>query len=116
MIGEQWSARSQQLRDLFSRHRIPAGFYDVTSGQARQMLHELGLESPELPVVVLRFAAERPALVNPSNLEIADAFGLMRPVSPEEVFDVAVVGARPGRARRRGLRILRRPADRGGRA
>jgi thioredoxin reductase (NADPH) len=95
VIGERWSARSQQLRDLFSRHRIPAGFYDVTSGQARQMLHELGLESPELPVVILRFGAEQPALVNPSNLEIADAFGLMRPVSPEAVFDVAVVGAGP---------------------
>jgi thioredoxin reductase (NADPH) len=87
--------RPPQLRDLFSRHRIPAGFYDVTSGQAQHMLHELGLESPELPVVVLRFGAQQPALVNPSNLEIADAFGLMRPVSPEEVFDVAVVGAGP---------------------
>ena len=95
VIGERWSARSQQLRDLFSRHRIPAGFYDVTSRQARQMLHELGLESPELPVVVLRFAAERSTLVNPSNLQIADAFGLMRPIPPEEVFDVAVVGAGP---------------------
>jgi thioredoxin reductase (NADPH) len=26
VIGERWSARSQELRDLFSRHRIPAGF------------------------------------------------------------------------------------------
>src|SRR5215470_16893333 len=95
VIGERWSARSQELRDIFSRYRIPAGFYDVTSGQARRMLHELGLESPELPVVVLRFGAEQPALVNPSNLEIADAFGVVRPVSPEEVFDVAVVGAGP---------------------
>jgi thioredoxin reductase len=59
------------------------------------MLHELGLESPELPVVVLRFGVERPALVNPSNLEIADAFGLMTPISAGEVFDVAVVGAGP---------------------
>jgi thioredoxin reductase len=95
VIGERWSARSQELRDLFSRYRVPVGFYDARSGRARQMLHELGLESPELPVVVLRFGPERPALVNPSNLEIADAFGLIRPVSPEEVFDVAVVGAGP---------------------
>jgi thioredoxin reductase len=95
VIGERWSARSQELRDLFSRHRVPAGFYDAASGQAQQMLHELGLESPELPVVVLRFGAERPALANPSNLEIADAFGVMTPISPEEVFDVAVVGAGP---------------------
>jgi thioredoxin reductase (NADPH) len=95
VIGERWSARSQELRDLFSRHRIPAGFYDAASGQGQQMLHQLGLVSPELPVVVLRFAPRRPALVNPSNLEIVDAFGVMTPISPEEVFDVAVVGAGP---------------------
>ncbi|MGE5292167.1 MAG: FAD-dependent oxidoreductase, partial [Micromonosporaceae bacterium] len=95
VIGERWSARSQELRDLFARHRVPAGFYDATCGHGRQMLRDLGLASPELPVVVLRFGAERPALVNPSNLEIVDAFGVMRPISPGEVFDVAVVGAGP---------------------
>jgi thioredoxin reductase len=95
VIGERWSARSQELRDLFSRHRVPAGFYDAASGHGGQMLRDLGLQSPELPVVVLRFAAERPALVNPSNLEIADAFGVMTPISPREVVDVAVVGAGP---------------------
>ena len=95
VIGGRWSARSQELRDLFSRHRVPAGFYDAASGRGRQVLAELGLELPELPVVVLRFGAERSTLVNPSNLEIADAFGVMTPISPEEVFDVAVVGAGP---------------------
>ena len=95
VIGTRWSARSQELRDLFSRHRVPAGFYDATSAYGQRMLHELGLESPELPVVVLRFAAGRPVLVNPSNRQIADAFGVMTPISPGEVFDVAVVGAGP---------------------
>jgi thioredoxin reductase (NADPH) len=95
VIGQRWSARSQELRDLFARHRVPAGFYDATSRQGRQMLHELGLESPELPVVVLQFAARARTLVNPSNLQIADGFGVMRPISPREVFDVAVVGAGP---------------------
>ena len=95
VIGERWSARSQELRDLFSRHQIPAGFYDAASARARQMLHELGLDSPELPVVVLRFAAGRPALVNPSNRQIVDALGVMTPIPPGAVFDVAVVGAGP---------------------
>jgi thioredoxin reductase (NADPH) len=103
VIGERWSARSQELRDLFSRHRIPAGFYDAPSARARQMLRELGLQSPELPVVVFRFGAERPALVNPSNAEIADAFGVMTPISPGEIFDVAVVGAGPAPGGRRRL-------------
>ena len=95
VIGHRWSARSQELRDLFSRHRIPAGFYDAAAARGRRMLAELGLELPELPVVVLRFGADRPVLVNPSNLQIADAFGVMTPISPGEVFDVVVVGAGP---------------------
>ena len=95
VIGERWSARSQELRDLFARHRVPAGFYDAASGPGRQMLADLGLELPELPVVVLRFGGERPALVNPSNREIVNAFGVMTPISPGAVFDVAVVGAGP---------------------
>jgi thioredoxin reductase (NADPH) len=95
VIGPRWSARSSELRDLFARHRVPAGFYDASSERGRQMLRELGLDSPDLPVVVLRFATERTALVNPSNSEIADAFGVMTPIPPGEVFDVAVIGAGP---------------------
>jgi thioredoxin reductase len=95
VIGQRWSARSQELRDLLSRHQIPVGFYDATTRHGRQMLRELGQESAKLPVVVLRFAPGQPALANPSNLQIADAFGIMTPISPGEVFDVAVAGAGP---------------------
>jgi thioredoxin reductase (NADPH) len=95
VIGQQWSARSQELRDLFARHRIPAGFYDVAGSHGRQVLRELGLTSADTPLVELRFGAGQPALVNPSNQEIADAFGAMTPISPDEVFDVAVIGAGP---------------------
>jgi thioredoxin reductase len=95
VIGQRWSARSQELRDLFARHRVPAGFYDATSEPAQHLLRELGMASPDLPVVALRFGAGRPALVNPSNAVIADAFGVMTPIPPGEVFDLAVVGAGP---------------------
>ena len=47
------------------------------------MLPDLGLRlRRDLPVLVLRFGAEQSALINPSNLEIADAFGLMPPSPP----------------------------------
>ena len=95
VIGERWSARSLELRDLMTRHRVPVGFYDATSERGRQLLHELGLQSPELPVVEILFGVEQATLVNPSNLQIADAFGIMTPMSAEEVFDVAIVGAGP---------------------
>ena len=100
VIGEHWSARSQELRDTFTRNGIPIGFHDANTEQGQQMLGELGLESAELPVVVLRFGGQREALVNPTNLEIAEAFGLMAPIPAGEVFNVAVVGARPGWRRR----------------
>src|SRR5215467_13090210 len=95
VIGEHWSARSQELRDAFSRNGIPIGFYDASSARGQQLLQDLGAGSAELPVVILRFGGQQSALVNPSNLEIADAFGLMTPIPDGEVFDVAVVGAGP---------------------
>jgi thioredoxin reductase len=95
LIGERWSARSQELRDMFSRNQIPIGFYESASANGQRILDGLGLDSPELPVVVLRFGPDRATLENPSNLEIAEAFGLMTPISADEVFDTAVVGAGP---------------------
>src|SRR6266516_2868171 len=95
LIGERWSARSQELRDDFARYQIPAGFYDVATARGREMLYWLGLVSPDLPVVVLRFAAPSSTLANPSDIQIAEAFGLLTPISADDVCDVAVVGAGP---------------------
>ncbi len=95
VIGEQWSARSQELRETFSQNGIPIGFYDADSDRGQELLRELSPDRVDLPAVVLRFGTEEPALFNPSNLEIAEAFGLMRPIPAEEGFDLAVVGAGP---------------------
>ena len=95
LIGQPWSARAEELRDTFARNGIPIGFYDASSGRGRQILGEHRLESAELPVVVIRFDGQQAALANPSNLEIAEAFGLTTPIPAGDVFDVAVVGAGP---------------------
>jgi thioredoxin reductase len=95
VIGERWSARSEELRDMFSRNGIPLGLYDADSARGRQMLRELSPEPTDLPVVILRSGGQQSALANPSDLEIADAFGLLTPIPDGEVFDVAVVGAGP---------------------
>lgn len=94
LIGERWSVRSQELRDMFARNHVPTRFYDSTADDGRALLDALGLVQPELPVVVLRFRPEQPVLVNPSAVEIAAAFGL-EPVADLGIFDVAVVGAGP---------------------
>lgn len=98
IIGETADAQTQTLRDLFSRNHIPVGFYaadDDADGTAAAALADLGLESPALPVIVLRFTDPPTVLVAPTLVEIADAFGLTRVPDPDRVLDVVVVGAGP---------------------
>ncbi|WP_233488645.1 FAD-dependent oxidoreductase [Blastococcus sp. TF02-9] len=60
-----------------------------------ELLAGLGLDEPELPVVVLRFRPDSPVLTAPSAMDIAAAFGLLEPVDGETLLDVVVVGAGP---------------------
>ncbi|SOD94447.1 NAD(P)/FAD-dependent oxidoreductase [Blastococcus haudaquaticus] len=95
MIGDRWSERAQHLRDTFTRNRIPLGFYEAGSAEGTAVLEGLHLEEPRLPVVQLRFRPERPVLEDPSDLEIADAFGLLTPLDGDAVHDLVVVGSGP---------------------
>lgn len=60
VIGERWSKRSTELRDIFLRNRVPAGFYDAAEPRGQELLASLGLTDPALPVVVLRFRPTSP--------------------------------------------------------
>jgi thioredoxin reductase (NADPH) len=98
VIGQQWSPRSQELRDLFARHRVPTGFYDVASVQ--------GAAAPELKPDVCGLARGRTpvrsraaSLINYRTGEIADAFGLMTPISSERFRRYRIGAARRGSLR-----------------
>lgn len=95
VVGTGNSAREFELRDQFGRNHIAVGFHPAGSPTGRSILEQLNVREPRLPVVVLRFTPELTVLQDPSNLEIADAFGLMAPLTPDEKFDLTVVGAGP---------------------
>lgn len=95
VIGEQRDERTHSLRDSFARNHIPVGFHQVGTDATRRMLEGLDLSDPQLPVVVLQFTSPPTTLVNPTDLEIAEAFGLTRPLPDDQVFDVAIVGGGP---------------------
>ena len=95
MIGRRRSPRSSELLDAFARNHIPVGFYEADSEQGARLLGDLGLADPELPVVLLRFAPDPTPLINPSDMEIADAFGITQPLEPDAHFDVAIIGSGP---------------------
>ena len=90
LIGEQWHARSAELRDLLGRNGISFEFCSVASPSGRDVLEGAGLDGSRLPVVVL-YTGE--VLVDPSNARLAEAFGVTDP--PPGTVDVAVVGAGP---------------------
>lgn len=95
LIGEQRDERTHSLRDSFGRNHIPVAFHPVGTEATQRMLAGLGLDDPALPVVVLTFTSPPTTLVDPTDLEIADAFGLVNPVSADHLYDVVVVGAGP---------------------
>jgi thioredoxin reductase (NADPH) len=95
IIGEQRDERTHALRDQFGRNHIPVGFHQVGTESAHRLLAGLGLTDPELPVIQLAFTTPPTTLVAPTDLEIADAFGLMGPLPDDHVYDVVVVGAGP---------------------
>lgn len=95
IIDKISSPRGHALRDTFGRNHIPYGFYDAESESGQRKLADFGLNSPKLPVVALLFTPEPTVLEQPEDIQIADAFGIMEPLSEDETFDVVVIGSGP---------------------
>jgi thioredoxin reductase (NADPH) len=91
LVGEQWSQRSHELRDLLTRNAVQNGFVDVHSDEGRELLTEHGLNGSELPVAVL---FDGRVLVDPSNVELAAALG-GRTKPDTKPYDLVIVGAGP---------------------
>jgi len=90
VVGEEWSARSHEIRDLMDRNSVPFGFYPASTDEGQALLQQAGAGAA-LPVIIL---FDGRALVNPANTEIAEALGLKtRPGGG--LYDVAVIGAGP---------------------
>jgi thioredoxin reductase (NADPH) len=90
IIGEQWDARSHELRDLGTRNGVPYGFYDANAPAGRHLLRELGAEDAPLPVVTV----DGHLLLNPTTIEIANALGATT-AAPTDLVDIAIIGAGP---------------------
>ncbi len=97
IVGEPGSPRSHELRDRWSRSRVPLAFHAADSEEGQRLLERWDKAQAPLPVVVL---FDRRVLVDPSDAEIVDAFAEEVPfalnIGPEErSFDLVVVGAGP---------------------
>jgi thioredoxin reductase (NADPH) len=97
IVGERGSPRSHELRERWSRSRVPLAFHTADSEEGQGLLARWEKASARLPVVVL---FDKRVLVDPSDTEVVDAFAEEVPfavnIGPEErSFDLVVVGAGP---------------------
>jgi thioredoxin reductase (NADPH) len=91
VVGEEWSARSHEIRDLLSRNVLPFGFYPADTGPGKALLEQAGATAAALPVIIM---FDGRVLENPSNTQLAEAIGMRTSPGPG-LYDVAVIGAGP---------------------
>jgi thioredoxin reductase (NADPH) len=91
IVGEQWSPRSHQLRDLLTRSSVPFEFHAVDSERGRQLVRDLGIDMRRLPALIRHDGS---VLHDPADAEVAAAHGITtRPSSA--VYDLVILGAGP---------------------
>ena len=91
VVGEEWAARSHELRELLGRNGIPFGFYPADSPEGQRLLEEAGAAGKALPAVVL---FDGRVLADPSNAEVGEAIGVQTKPGGG-CYDVTVIGAGP---------------------
>ncbi len=92
IVAEEGNARASELRNLLTRNRVPFIFHTSDSGQGAQILADARQTAARGPVVIQRSGR---VLVNPTNIQIADAYGASTSLPVSREFDVTVVGAGP---------------------
>lgn len=91
IVGADRTARVYEMCDLLQRHNMPFAFQRADSEAGAAILQGAGVSLDTDPVVVLQ---DGRTLVDPSNIELADALGARtRPGSG--IYDLVVVGGGP---------------------
>jgi thioredoxin reductase (NADPH) len=90
IVGESWSGRAHELREVLGRCALPHSFCLADSPEGRDLVADAGDGKP-LPLVVF---PNGEVLADPSNAELTVAAG--GPLDPQgSEFDLVIVGAGP---------------------
>lgn len=92
LIADPAAQRTREIRGLLTRNGVPHAFFSNASPEGIKTLGEYEQSEQTKPVVVVR---NRPALVDPTNQQIARAYGVSTAVDDGSEFDLVVVGAGP---------------------
>lgn len=93
LIGDTHDADIVRLQEFLTRSGYPNAVFDASrEAEGRSVLEKLGIGPEERPLVV---CPDGTVLRRPSNAELAACLGLERPLDPDKVYDVAIIGAGP---------------------
>ena len=91
IIGESWTGRAYELREVLGRCAVPHAFVLADSPDGRALVTGAGEGDANLPLVIFPNGT---ALANPTNLELASAAGAT--IDPKRrQYDIVIVGAGP---------------------
>jgi len=92
LIGYRWSPASHEIKHFLALNQVPYQWLDVAqSDEAQTLLEHMGLQHPQLPVVLF---PDGSFLEKPAAGAIAERIGLTtRPQRP--FYDLAIIGAGP---------------------
>jgi thioredoxin reductase (NADPH) len=93
VVAEPRSPRAHELRSLLARNGVPHALHAPDSDEGRQLVEAGGVGFTGAPLVI---TLDGSVLVDPSNAQLAAAYGVSTELEDAHEFDVVVVGAGPG--------------------
>ena len=92
LVAPPNAPRGYELRNLLVRNGLPHVYASSDSEEGVALLAEVGHAGTDCPVVVLH---DGRVLVDPTNAELARAYGVTTTLVEQRDFDVVIVGAGP---------------------
>jgi thioredoxin reductase (NADPH) len=92
LVAEPGSPRTHRLHDLLGRNGVPYACHTPDSATGRELLAAAGRADATVPVARVRNGK---VLVDPTNRDLAAAFGVSTELGEDRRFDVVIVGAGP---------------------
>jgi thioredoxin reductase (NADPH) len=91
-VVARWSPRTHELISLLARNGVPHAFHPCDSEAGGRLLAQHGIGDTDKPVVFLMGGEP---LVDPTNEQLAEKYGVATSLGDEREFDLIIVGAGP---------------------
>jgi thioredoxin reductase (NADPH) len=92
VVGSRYSPATLRIREFLARNRYPHVWEDVEENpDTTKVLEEFRVTPQDIPVVIL---PNGNLVRSPSNIELAEALGINRPIE-DKLYDVVIIGAGP---------------------